>query len=759
MGQFHLTSGYVYNLSDSNTLECMRWGDLYSESPLGKVTSKSQISFHLAQELLSHLDAIPKGPTWHCMKINTTGYVTKDPVYFFWHNALEVTWEIFGNPVFTQHMEYDPYQDQLPTSAAIIPIVLASDKAPITGMTGDIEMHPLFLTITNIDLRVHMKVTSHAWVCIVYMLAPDFIMNSEVHLVLEACIWHCCMDIVCAGLKLAAHTSTFMSDPNNATWYCFTLLAAYTADLLEQLMITCVMLSVSPVSTAKKTQFGDATPHLPHDGEITLQKLHLLCQQVDPWRLQVFLPKAKKQKLSGIQLPFWQDWQFSNPAIFLIGELLHFGHKMFFDHPFKWCKELLGHNKIDTWYHIQHKHVLTFTLLAIHAMEESLQEFHMHKDSILRAGVQQGKSKEIGHFQIPKLELLQSSGHSIHNIGSLIQYSADISKQLLITCCKDLFMHTNHQRSTFTEQIILWLDHEESICCFNLYSLLLEKGTNFTNVLCLESDASCYIDLTVDWVQHVSLEEVNHFHGLRTFHNHFLKGIVSDDSTTMFHITVKPDFVDKSSNYFTMIYNLPDFPHLLWNYINGIPGEHHCLGGCLLKGWTKFQLQLHSHHPPNNIIPSQQVQALPPSAEHPLGKCDAILVHYMPPFGTPTVVVAQVQAIFAFSTRGSLLPTGFSEPLLYVQYFAFTMTPTDRPNVTMYTIECMFIDSPEGSKSHVGAIISLLDVIHAVELIPNCGVAANHDVTSQTCQEVYNRFFLNNFTDKEWYYTMYHDYQ
>ncbi|KAI6094390.1 hypothetical protein EDD16DRAFT_1787737 [Pisolithus croceorrhizus] len=772
MGQFHPTSGYVYNLSDSNTLEQMRWGDLYSECDqnpyfpfpdrdeweLGKflythhtqteintflklhwVTSKSQLSFCSAQELLSHLDAIPKGPTWHCTKIDTTGYVTKDPVYFFWCDVLEVTWEIFGNPVFTQHMEYDPYEDQLPAGAMIIPIILASDKALVTQMTGNIEMHPLFLTIANINLKVCMKVMSHAWACIAYMPTLDFIMNSEFHSVLEAHVWHHCVDIICTGLKLAACTSTFMSDPNNATQYCFTPLAAYTADLPEQLMISCVTMLVSPVTTAEKTQFGD-----------------------------VFLPEAKKQKLSSVQLPFWQDWQFSNLVIFLIGELLHFGHKMFFDHPFKWCKELLGHDEIDAQYCIQHKHVNqmtgcehcdlqhtivttiaslaepdfvyaihatapTFMSSAIHAMEESLQEFHMHKDSILRAGVWQGKSKEIGHFQIPKLELLQSFGHSICNVGLLIQYSTDISERLLITHCKDPFTCTNHQRNSFTEQIILWLDHEESIHQFDLYSLLLERDANLMNMLYSEPNISSYVNPTADWLQHVALEEVSHFHGPRTFHNHFLKGIISDDSTTAFHITVKPDYVDKSSNYLATTYNLPNFLLLLWNYIDGIPGDHHCLGGHLLKGWT------------NNIIPSQQVQALPPSTKHPLGKCDAVLVHYTLLSGT--------------ASEGSPLPTGFSDPLLYVQYFTFTAMPINQPDVAMYTIEHMFNNGPEGSRTHVGVIIPLLDVIHAVELIPNYGVAANCEVTSQTCQEVYDKFFLNNFTDKEWYYTMYHDYQ
>ena len=61
-------------------------------------------------ELLSFLDAIPKGPTWHCTKIETKGYVTKEPIYLFYRDALEVTRELFGNLVFAQHMEYDPYQ-------------------------------------------------------------------------------------------------------------------------------------------------------------------------------------------------------------------------------------------------------------------------------------------------------------------------------------------------------------------------------------------------------------------------------------------------------------------------------------------------------------------------------------------------------------------------------------------------------------------------------------------------------------------------
>ena len=226
-------------------------------------------------------------------------------------------------------------------------------------MTGDLEMHLLFLTIANINSQVRMKMTLHAWSCITYMPSPEFIVHSDFQSVLEAHVWHHCLDIVCTGLKLAACTGTFMSDPNSITRYCFTPLAVYIADLLEQLMIACVTKSVSPISFAKQNQFGDGIPYAPWDGELTLEKLQELCMTVDPWRLQEFLAAAKKVHLSGIQLPFWHDWQFSNPSIFLIGELLHTAHKFFFDHLFKWCKEVLGHDELNMCYRMQHRWVGT----------------------------------------------------------------------------------------------------------------------------------------------------------------------------------------------------------------------------------------------------------------------------------------------------------------------------------------------------------------------------------------------------------------
>ena len=146
-----------------------------------------------------------------------------------------------------------------------------------------------------------------------------------------------------------------MADPAGLQCYCFTPLAGYIADLPEQLMIACVAQSVSPVTLTTKSQFSDATPCPPRSGLHTLQQIHRLTQHINPWKVREFLEAAKELGLSGVHLPFWRDWRFADPVIFLTPEILHTLHKFFFDHILKWCKEGLGPDELDSHYQSQHK--------------------------------------------------------------------------------------------------------------------------------------------------------------------------------------------------------------------------------------------------------------------------------------------------------------------------------------------------------------------------------------------------------------------
>jgi hypothetical protein len=118
--------------------------------------------------------------------------------------------------------------------------------------------------------------------------------------------------------------------------------------------------------------------------------------------------------------------------------------------------------------------------------------------------------------------------------------------------------------------------------------------------------------------------------------------------------------------------------------------------------------------------------------------------------------VAQVRLIFQPKIPGTsdlVLPTFLSGPLLYVQFFHFVANPSDRPELAMWTVERTYTMDQHGRRCRCGGVISLTDVTHAVELIPEYGNKVDAKISSATCLESYDRFFLNSFADKESYHT------
>ncbi|KAG1874853.1 hypothetical protein F4604DRAFT_1880763 [Suillus subluteus] len=761
--RYHANSGCIYAFDQPNTFERMKAHD-YEAHRTHNVyyPFAGREEWELAKFLSDNLN---QGQITRFLKLL---WVTlpAHPVHLIWHDTLEVTRHIFGNPAFANDMEFDSYgewmscsrahdiQDQLPPGATIVLIVLASDKTPVTRQSGGLKMHPIH--------------RAHAWSCIAYMPIPQFVCHPDFCSLLQARVWHRCVDIVCENLKITAATGTSMVDPSGHLRYTFTPLVAYTADLPEQQMIACV--------------------------------------NVDPWKVQQFQEEAKALFLSGVQLPFWRDWRFSDPALFLAPDILHTLHKFFFDHIFKWCKEVLGADELDSRFRRQHKRIRTrhfahgvshvqqmtgrehrdiqrtivatiagvadmdficaihalidfiyqaqsptFTLSSIAAMSASLGEFHRFKGAIINAEARRGTSGPIEHFEIPKLELLTSFARAIPNLGAPIQFTSETSERMLITHCKSPFVRTSHQRASFTQQIVCLLDREDTARQFDLYALLRSKTLSLNNLIDNEFEEVIDIDPAFGWVARP-----------RPVRNHFLKGLLSEDSTVAFHVTVTTDLADKPANFLEQLYRLPNFPNQLRSFIEFVNGSESHFQNRLLKVWYKFRLQLHSDLRPRLVMPSQQVQAYPPSEAYPLGNCDVVLLqtqndgeHQIFRYRCGTY---PVRMVFTLSTRGSALPPKLAEPLIYVQLFEVISRPQEDPAVMMYCVRRRVETGPDGTVARVGMIVPLIDVTHAVELIPEYGERFNRNVTAATSLELYDTFYLNSFSDKEWYHSLHADF-
>jgi hypothetical protein len=478
-------------------------------------------------------------------------------------------------------------QDRLPSGATIVGIIAASDKTHVTTGTGGLHMHPLFITISNISADVRQKATAHAWSCAAFIPIPKFNVHPDFQSILHARVWHRCLDIVTASLKTTARVGKYSPDPFGQVRNMYTPLVAYTADLPEQLLISCVASSGSPVSIATTKQFGDVQPYPSRHGSATLRVINDLCKAIDPWDIPVFQAAAKAIGLNGVHFPFWRDWNLSDPSLFLVPEILHTCHKFFFDHVLLWCKVAVGRTELDRRFKSLHKRIgyrhfgggishvkqmtsrehrdiqrtivaviagaappqfirairaiVDFIYLAqsprhtttsLWAMAQALQEFHDEKSIILEVGARRGKKGAMDHFNIPKLELLQNFERAIKMMGAIMQYTADVSERLLITHCKHTFKGTNHV-NFWEEQCVRILDRQEKVRLFDLYSLLRSNGASLINET-IEAEESFMSDVMSDchpetaWVSRVLPGEETRMGGPRLQRNLFAsRGVIS----------------------------------------------------------------------------------------------------------------------------------------------------------------------------------------------------------------------------------------
>jgi len=548
-------------------------------------------------------------------------------------------------------------------------------------------MHPVFITIGNIDSDVRMKATSRAWRCVAYMPIPKFRVHPDYQGILQACVWHKCMDIIFANLKATARDGQLMPDPFRCIRHVFTPLVAYVCDLPEASMVAALTKNVSPLTIAVQNQFGDGILYPPRTGHHTLQLIFTISQKVDPWDLDRFQKEAKAVNLSGVHMPFWRDWKFACPHLFLAGEVLHTCHKFFADHPLNWIKETVGKYELDARFMAQHKrvgtrhfakgisHVKQMTgrehrdiqrtivamiagaapprfVIAVRALvefiylaqnpvhtEETLQTlvqalhtFHQHKDAVVEAEARRGKRGAKEDFFIPKLELLQSFEPAVRRLGSLMQFTADVMECLLITHCKDLSERTSRRNQDFVEQCVWILNRIESMELFGVYALFRSRGVSLVNAVHAEDEEVTTVNPLLSWISRVLPGEVRSVHGPRPVRNHFLtKGILSGDACTAFHLTKTPDYKSLSLVDIHTKYSLPDFERALTDFVRRSSQSIQEYTSWdprygRFRTWNKFRLQLHSAFQPRVIMPSRVVQAYPPTDEFPFGNCDTVLI-------------------------------------------------------------------------------------------------------------------------------------
>ncbi|KAG9308556.1 hypothetical protein JVU11DRAFT_11770 [Chiua virens] len=172
--------------------------------------------------------------------------------------------------------------------------------------------------------------------------------------------------------------------------------------------------------------------------------------------------------------------------------------------------------------------------------------------------------------------------------------------------------------------------------------LLVNHKASLQNIVDEDSDEVINIDLILAWVFHISP------------HN---------------HVTINPNNKKKSLEWVASTYQLSGLPSFLGQFLSTHRFHSLPIDSDMFSIWNGFHFQLLLRFNGNKVMPSQLLQALPPSDAYLHGKCDMVILSILT-MKINVLFVAQVHIIFSFhEAKKNLVLISLMEPLLYVELF------------------------------------------------------------------------------------------
>ncbi|KAF8208319.1 hypothetical protein K438DRAFT_1930687 [Mycena galopus ATCC 62051] len=200
-------------------------------------------SFHNNRAFLKFIDALPRGPAWHCQLMELTGdevdekgVKKKEVVELWFRDPLDCICELLGNPAFRAKQGFVLHQifrsaekenwesskmwtaswwweiqKLLTPGATLGPVIISSDKTQLTKFSGDQQAWPVYLTIGNIDMETHCAPSSHATILLGYIPVTKLeIFDKKKRSAVAHQLFHDCMCHILALLKTAGEEGVEM---------------------------------------------------------------------------------------------------------------------------------------------------------------------------------------------------------------------------------------------------------------------------------------------------------------------------------------------------------------------------------------------------------------------------------------------------------------------------------------------------------------------------------------------------------------------
>ncbi|PCH34487.1 hypothetical protein WOLCODRAFT_61054 [Wolfiporia cocos MD-104 SS10] len=454
------------------------------------------LSYKNSNELNAIIDrGISGNPHFQCKDVAVAGETYQ--VYF--RDIIECIKALFGDPEIACYLVFAPerhyanaqktvrlYHDmhtgdwwwtaQLP-GATIIPVIISSDKTQVTLFRNK-TAYTVYLTIGNIPKEICCKLSQRSHVLLAYLPTTrlEHLKSKASHRRAVANIFHACMGQILSPLKEAGLDGIAMTTGMGFVHRTHPLLAAYSGDYLEQILVAGIKSGECPECEIPRTELGSfGTVYPTRDLVKILDALSLVDQPP-----QIYGAACHDAGIKPIYHPFWEDLPYADIYLSIAPDILHQLFQGILKHLCNWIKSAYDNMELDARCRSMppncHTHLFSkgITTLAVRAMldfvftaqypvhttetlqslEDALEQFHANKDIFIDLG--------IGHdFKIPKLHCVSHWKRLIEWLGTPDNFNTEYTEHLHIDFAKKAY-HASNCRDKFP-QMTIWLECKEKI--------------------------------------------------------------------------------------------------------------------------------------------------------------------------------------------------------------------------------------------------------------------------------------------------------
>ncbi|KAI0055803.1 hypothetical protein BV25DRAFT_1815128 [Artomyces pyxidatus] len=780
------------------------------------VSAALDLPFSTSQELNQIIDKkLPGRPKFKREQVEVAG--ESYPVYY--RDPMECIKALYGDPEFAPHLVYAPerhYVDDDQTirlygemhtgkwwwrvqvtvesrkpGGTIIPLIISSDKTQLTLFRTK-SAYPIYLTIGNLPKDIRRKPSRGAQILLGYLPTTGLthIKNRDTRRRAVANLFHACVrKILQATVKDAGLNGVPMASGDGVIRRCHPIFATFVGDYPEQCLVA-----------------GCKNMQCPQGCDLEREDLGYYCEftrryfpdiltalaTVDDGDPLEYVETCKEAGIKPIHHPFWEDLPYADIYTSITPDVLHQLYQGMVKHVISWLKKAYGADEIDARFarlprnhnlrlfatgisHLsrvsgqEHKDIcrvllgvildlqlpgslnpvrliravrglLDFLYLAQYPshttatlvyLDEALQMFHNNKDILLDLGIRE-------NFNLPKLHSLLHFSEKIKLFGTTDNYSTESTERLHIDFAKDAYRATNHKDEY--PQMTLWLERLEKIRRHARFIAWRIAGKNPITAEKPERPAKkLRIKITrFPSVRAVSFQDADLRYGARDFKAHLTEFIVRHNNPLLRSAQVKT----VAAQYKLPFRSVAAFHKVkFWNpdaqHREDAPETLDCIH--VRPAYRDTQGRVQPGRYDTALISEER--AADEDAEEDRGLQGSR--------------VGRVRLVFRLSEAAvtACFPPGVEVPthLAYVEWFS-KFKPGPEPNHLMYRITQAF-DRETGLRQ--ASIIPVNRLVRSVHLIPRFGPHAPRDWTSANVLELCLAFYVNSFTDRHTYITVY----